>query len=96
VHLDYLALQPEALSRISASSIRNRLVHILVRLTVSPCAQCLKYRTDEAQDVRKMDRLNALFLRLMSGYERSLHIHPSLPYKRGLAPRKECLETLMC
>lgn len=39
----------------------------VIRLTVSSGAQCLKYRTDQAQDVRKMDKLNALFLRLMSG-----------------------------
>mmetsp|Transcript_17687 Transcript_17687/g.42659 ORF Transcript_17687/g.42659 Transcript_17687/m.42659 type:complete len:114 (-) Transcript_17687:65-406(-) len=47
--------------------VKYRHVEAKLVLKVTDDVVCLKYRTDQAQDVRKMDKLNALFLRLMSG-----------------------------
>lgn len=41
--------------------------------------QCLKYKTDQQVDVRKMEKLNALFFAVTATGERPSGAHPVVP-----------------
>lgn len=50
-------------------STKYRHVDSRLELKVTDDRTCLKYRTDQESDVRKVERLNLVFLRLMSKEE---------------------------
>lgn len=39
---------------------------VLVFFIVLPLCQCLKFKTDQAQDAKKMEKLNNIFFALMA------------------------------